>query len=69
MRRGLIFLLLSFSFIKAYSQEWVIIDIVSQNSKELVVYIDDGEKKIQRKNLKILLLSRSSWTIKLKDFN
>ena len=52
MRRGLIFFLLSFSFIKTYSQEWVIIDIVSQNSKELVVYIDDGEKKIERKKFK-----------------
>ena len=29
---------------KVYSQEWVIVDIVNQNSKELSVMIDDGEK-------------------------
>lgn len=52
MKRGLIFLLLSFCFIKTYSQEWLIIDIVSQNSKELVIYIDDGEKKIEREKRK-----------------
>ena len=36
---------------KVHSQEWVIVDIVNQNSKELSVMIDDGEK-INRKKIK-----------------
>lgn len=40
---------------KVHYQEWVIVDIVNQNSKELSVMIDDGEK-INRKKSKTLLL-------------
>ena len=36
---------------KVHSQEWVIVDIVNQSSKELSVMIDDGEK-INRKKIK-----------------
>ena len=39
-------------FSNANSQEWVIIDIVSQNSKEIVIMIDDGEEEIERKKIK-----------------
>ena len=31
------------------SQEWVIVDIVSQTSKELVIMIDVGSEEIERK--------------------
>lgn len=43
-------------FTNAFSQEWVIVDVVSQNTKELVVLIDDGEGEIERERIKILLL-------------
>ena len=47
MRAALIILIGSVFANLTYSQEWRIVDIVSQNSKELVVYIDTGEKKNQ----------------------
>tara|TARA_B110000285_G_scaffold50184_1_gene57039 strand:- start:256 stop:606 length:351 start_codon:yes stop_codon:yes gene_type:complete len=34
------------------SQEWVIVDIVSQTSKELVIMIDVGSEEIERKKIK-----------------
>ena len=37
---------------KVHSQEWVIVDIVNQNSKELFVMIDNGGEKINRKKIK-----------------
>jgi len=39
-------------FTNAFSQEWVIVDVVSQNTKELVVLIDDGEGAIEREKIK-----------------
>ena len=39
-------------FPKVNYQEWVIVDIVNQNSKELTVMIDDGGGKINRKKIK-----------------
>ena len=39
-------------FTNAFSQEWVIVDVVSQNTKELVVLIDDGEGEIEREKIK-----------------
>ena len=39
-------------FSNVNSQEWIIIDIVSQNSKEIVIMIDDGEEEIERKKIK-----------------
>ena len=48
MRAALIILIGSVFANLTYSQEWIIVDIVSQNSKELVVYIDNGEEKIKR---------------------
>ena len=48
MRVALIILIGSVFANLTYSQEWRIVDIVSQNSKELVVYIDTGEEKIKR---------------------
>ena len=48
MRAALIILIGSVFANLTYSQEWRIVDIVSQNSKELVVYIDTGEEKIKR---------------------
>ena len=39
-------------FSNVNSQEWVIIDIISQNSKEIVIMIDDGEEEIERKKIK-----------------
>ena len=48
MRAALIILIGSVFANLTYSQEWIIVDIVSQNSKELVVYIDTGEEKIKR---------------------
>lgn len=39
-------------FTNAFSQEWVIVDVVSQNTKELVVLIDDGEGEIERERIK-----------------
>jgi hypothetical protein len=39
-------------FSNANSQEWIIIDIISQNSKELVIMIDNGEEEIERKKIK-----------------
>ena len=39
-------------FTNAFSQEWVIVDVVSQNTKELVVLIDNGEGEIEREKIK-----------------
>jgi len=39
-------------FTNAFSQEWVIVDVVSQNTKELVVLIDDGEGEIEIEKIK-----------------
>ena len=39
-------------FTNAFSQEWVIVDVVSQNTKELEVLIDDGEGEIEREKIK-----------------
>ncbi len=39
-------------FTNAFSQEWVIVDVVSQNTKELVVLIDDGEGEIESEKIK-----------------
>jgi hypothetical protein len=48
-----LFVLFFYVFIpKVYSQEWVIVDIVNQNSKELSILIDDGGEKINRKKIK-----------------
>jgi hypothetical protein len=38
--------------LRVHSQEWVIVDIVSQNSKELYVIIDDGGEKLKKKKIK-----------------
>ena len=38
--------------LRIHSQEWVIVDIVSQNSKELSVIIDDGGEKLKKKKIK-----------------
>ena len=38
--------------LRVHSQEWVRVDIVSQNSKELNVIIDDGGEKLKRKKIK-----------------
>jgi len=38
--------------LRVHSQEWVIVDIVSQNSKELSVIIDDGGEKLKKKKIK-----------------
>ena len=47
---------LAFCFILSLSnvnsQEWVIVDIVSQTSKELVIMIDVGSEEIERKKIK-----------------
>ena len=49
----ILFVFLFFVFIpKVHSQEWVIVDIVNQNSKELFVMIDNGGEKINRKKIK-----------------
>ena len=49
----ILFVFFFFLFIpKIYSQEWIIIDIVNQNSKELSIIIDDGGEKINRKKIK-----------------
>ena len=49
----ILFVLFFYVFIpKVYSQEWVIVDIVNQNSKELSILIDDGGEKINRKKIK-----------------
>ena len=37
---------------RTHSQEWVIVDIVSQNSKGLSVIIDDGGEKLNKKKIK-----------------
>ena len=49
-----LFLALCFGlyFSNVYAQKWVIEDIVSQDSKELVVLIDDGEGAIEREKIK-----------------
>jgi len=49
----ILFVFSFFVFIsKVHSQEWVIVDIVNQNSKELFVMIDNGGEKINRKKIK-----------------
>ena len=56
----ILFVFSFFVFIsKVHSQEWVIVDIVNQNAKELSVMIDNGGEKINRKKSKTLLLSIS----------
>ena len=51
--RIILFVFLFFVFVpRAHSQEWVIIDIVSQNSKGLNVIIDNGEEKLNKKKIK-----------------
>ena len=49
-----IFFLFSFSFYLSigYGQDWVIVDVVSQRSKELVVMIDNGKGEIEKEKLK-----------------
>ena len=39
-------------YTNAFSQECVIVDVVRQNTKELVVLIDDGEGEIEREKIK-----------------
>ena len=49
----ILFVFFFFVFIpKVHSQEWVIVDIINQNSKELSVMIDDGGEKINGKKIK-----------------
>ena len=49
----ILFVFFFFVFIpKVHSQEWVIVDIINQNSKELSVIIDDGGEKM---NIKIMV--------------
>ena len=49
----ILFVFFFFVFIpKGHSQEWVIVDIVNQTSRELSVMIDDGGDKINRKKIK-----------------
>jgi len=51
--RIIIFVFFFFVFvIRAHSQEWVIIDVVNQNSKGLSVIIDDGGDKLNKKKIK-----------------
>ena len=38
--------------LRVHSQEWVIFDIVSQNSMELSVIIDDDGEKLKKKKIK-----------------
>lgn len=50
-----IIILVFFFFVfvlRVHSQEWVIIDVVSQNSKGLSVIIDDGGEKLNKKKIK-----------------
>ena len=49
----ILFVFFFFVFIpKVHSQEWLIVDIINQNSKELSVMIDDGGENIWKKNQK-----------------
>jgi hypothetical protein len=51
--RIILFVFSFFVFVlRTHSQEWVIVDIVNQNSKELSILIDDGGEKINRKKIK-----------------
>ena len=52
MKKTFIAFCFAFYFSNAFAQQWVIIDIVSQNSKELAVLIDDGEGEIEREKIK-----------------
>ena len=49
-----VFYFLVFIFFNStlYAQQWLIVDIVGQNSKELTVLIDSGDEKIKRKKIK-----------------
>jgi len=51
--RIILFVFFFFVFVqRTHSQEWVIVDIVSQNSKGLSVIIDDGGEKLNKKKIK-----------------
>jgi|TARA_X000000950_G_scaffold171858_1_gene209387 hypothetical protein len=52
MKKIFVVFCFSFYFSNAIAQQWIIVDIVSQNSKELVVLIDDGQGEIEREKIK-----------------
>ena len=52
MKKIFVVFCFSFYFSNAIAQQWIIVDIVSQNSKELVVMIDDGQGEIEREKIK-----------------
>ena len=45
-----IYLFLYFS--NAFGQDWIIVDIIGQSSKELVITIDEGKGEIEKEKLK-----------------
>ncbi len=49
--KNVLLLLITFTSLFSYSQEWIIIDILEQSKKQLIYKIDDG-KEVIKKNIK-----------------
>ena len=49
--KNVLLLLIIFTSLFSYSQEWIIIDVLEQSKKQLIYKIDDG-KEVIKKNIK-----------------
>tara|TARA_X000000950_G_scaffold74172_1_gene92516 strand:- start:480 stop:827 length:348 start_codon:yes stop_codon:yes gene_type:complete len=49
--KNVLLLLITFTSLFSYSQEWIIIDVLEQSKKQLIYKIDDG-KEVIKKNIK-----------------
>ena len=58
--KNVLLLLITFTSLFSYSQEWIIIDVLEQSKKQLVYKIDNGEEVVKKvvKNPSIVKLIR-----------
>ena len=52
MKKVCLVIYLSLYFSNAFGQDWIIVDIIGQSSKELVITIDEGKGEIEKEKLK-----------------
>ena len=46
--KNVLLLLITFTSLFSYSQEWIIIDVLEQSKKQLIYRIDDGQEVIKK---------------------